>query len=68
MLTLISVAVLIYRSMLLYAFGKVWVSSPHSWGLKGFNFVISDYLAGIDDRLTAISVPDFLRRIDKKYP
>jgi predicted MPP superfamily phosphohydrolase len=33
MLTFMSVAVLIYGSMHLYAFGKVWAAFPHSFGL-----------------------------------
>jgi hypothetical protein len=33
MLTFMSVAVLIYGSMHLYAFGKVWRAFPHSFGL-----------------------------------
>jgi predicted MPP superfamily phosphohydrolase len=33
MLTFMSVALLIYGSMHLYAFGKVWMAFPHSFGL-----------------------------------
>ena len=33
MLSFLSVAVLIYGSMHLYAFGKVWMALPHSFGL-----------------------------------
>jgi predicted MPP superfamily phosphohydrolase len=33
MLTFLSVALLIYGSMHLYAFGKVWLALPHSFGL-----------------------------------
>jgi len=33
MLTFMSVALLIYGSMHLYAFGKVWLAFPHSFGL-----------------------------------
>src|SRR5512135_446283 len=33
MLTFLSVALLIYGSMHLYAFGKVWLAFPHSFGL-----------------------------------
>jgi len=33
MLTFLSVAVLIYGSMHLYALGKVWMAFPHSWAL-----------------------------------
>lgn len=33
MLTFMSVALLIYSSMHLYAFGKVWLAFPHSFGL-----------------------------------
>ncbi len=33
MLTFMSVALLIYGSMHLYAFGKVWMALPHSFGL-----------------------------------
>ena len=32
MLTFMSVALLIYGSMHVYAFGKVWMAFPHSFG------------------------------------
>ncbi len=43
MLTFMSVALLIYGSMHLYAFGKVWMAFPHSSGL-GLALVLSGVL------------------------
>jgi uncharacterized protein len=51
MLTFMSVALLIYGSMHLYAFGKVWMAFPHSFGLA-----LALMLAGIVMTLSPLLV------------